>query len=135
MNIKNLIQAAVEVQKNAYAPYSNFPVGAALLTKDGKIYTGVNMENASYGGTICAERNAIGTAVAAGYTVGDFQKIAIISQMENVTPPCSICRQVLNEFFDPEVEVIMCNKHQEYKIETIKTLVPYGFSTEELNDV
>lgn len=93
---QNLIAAACEVRHSAYAPYSNFPVGAALLTKDGRIFTGCNIENASYGLTVCAERVAVGNAIVAGCKA--FAALAIASSGGN--SPCGACRQVLAEFCD-----------------------------------
>ncbi|MEJ6582068.1 MAG: cytidine deaminase [Akkermansiaceae bacterium] len=100
-----LISRAMEVRANCYAPYSKFPVGAALLGVSGKVYQGVNVENASYGLTICAERVAIGSAVAAGEKA--FQKIAIV--VKGGGSPCGACRQVLNEFA-PDLQVLMADE-------------------------
>jgi cytidine deaminase len=99
---RRLIAAARKAQRHAHAPYSKFPVGAALLTKSGKIYTGVNVENASYGLTICAERVAVGNAVSDGCR--QFVAIAIVAPTSKVTP-CGACRQVLAEFGD---SVVLC---------------------------
>mgnify|MGYP000282918513 CR=1 FL=1 len=92
----SLLKRAWEAQKHAYAPYSNFKVGAALLTKNGKIYTGSNVENASYGLTICAERVALFKAVSEGER--EFKAIAIVTSSKDPIPPCGACRQVLAEF-------------------------------------
>lgn len=96
MTNKELVAKAYEAMENAYVPYSRFQVGAALLTKDGQVYTGCNIENASYGATNCAERTAIFKAVSEG--VKDFEKIAIVSSSTQHTYPCGICRQVMAEF-------------------------------------
>src|SRR5688572_3369116 len=95
---KSLISAAISARLQAYAPYSNFQVGAALLGKDGSIFTGCNVENLSYGLTICAERNAICAAVAAG--VREFEAIAIVADTREPVSPCGACRQVMAEFGD-----------------------------------
>ncbi len=135
MENKNLVEIAAKAMENSYSPYSSFPVGAALLMTDGTVFIGTNVENASYGATICAERSAIVSAVASGYKAKDFVKIAVISKMNNITPPCAVCRQVLVEFFKPNAEVIMASYNQDYKIATVSELVPYSFTDEELGDV
>lgn len=94
---KDLLARAHEIKEKAYSPYSNYRVGAALLTKDGRIFVGCNVENAAYGDTICAERSAVCNAVANGCRPGDFEAIAIASSGENFSP-CGSCRQVLQEF-------------------------------------
>ena len=96
MTPKALMAEAVKARKRAYAPYSRFPVGAALLTKDGRVYHGCNVENASYGLTICAERNAVWKAVSEGVT--EFSAIAVTARDGRGAPPCGSCRQVLHEF-------------------------------------
>ena len=101
-----LINEALEAQKNAYAPYSKFKVGAAILTETGNVYKGCNVENASLGASICAERNAATTALAQEGKVR-FQAIAIASTSEDPAPPCGICRQFLSEFTDTEAPVYL----------------------------
>ncbi len=101
------VKAALDVMKNAHAPYSNFRVGAALITKDGEIFPGVNVENSSFGATICAERTALVSAVAAGKK--DFEAIAIASCLDGKAAyPCGMCRQVLADF-NPEMELLLVN--------------------------
>ena len=117
---------------NSYAPYSGFKVASAIKTTDGHIFYGVNVENASYGATICAERNAITTAITNGYKKGDFDTIYIISSSNNVTYPCFICRQVISEFFNDDANVILYSD-QEDKILKVKDLIPYPFTKEDLN--
>ena len=97
--IQSLLEKAEEARKKSYSPYSRYPVGAALMAKDGTIYAGCNVENVSYGAALCAERNALGSAVADGQR--DFTAIAIIGSHEDYTMPCGICRQVLSEFHVP----------------------------------
>ncbi len=105
-NNSRLIAKALEARKKAYAPYSKFKVGAALETKNGKIYTGCNVENASYGIAVCAERVALFKAVSEGHK--QFKRIAIIANTKHACPPCGICRQALFEFA-PSLRVIMTN--------------------------
>ena len=125
MNNMQLISAAYEALKRSYSPYSKFRVGAALLTKSGKVYTGCNIENASYGATICAERTAIFKAVSEGFV--DLDKIAIVSDTLDKTYPCGICLQVMNEFMKDGSVVLVdkFNNIEEYKV---KDLLPNGFS-------
>ena len=127
---RTLALAAIEAMKKSYSPYSNFTVGAALLTKDGKIYTGANIENASYTPTICAERNAIFTAVHQGER--DFEAIAIVGghegKVNGVTAPCGVCRQVMSEFCSPDFKVILVTSSEgDYVEETLGNLMPYMF--------
>ena len=135
MDNQELIKKANYAKGNSYSPYSNFPVGAALLTKSGKVYLGTNIENASFGATICAERSAIVSAIAQGETKENFLKIAIISNMKDSTYPCCVCRQVMSEFFDSKVEVLMCNNIGEYINVSINELIPYKFTESELKNV
>ena len=135
MNNLELLKKANEVLKNSYSPYSKFPVGAAILMKDGKVVCGVNVENASYGATICAERSALTAAISLGYGKSDFVKIAITSKMNNVTPPCAICRQVMVEFFDEHVEIIMGNENLDMTVVNVYDLVPYTFTEIDLGDI
>lgn len=125
MNIsdKELIELAQKAMKNAYAPYSGFRVGAAILTKSGKVYTGCNVENSSYGLTVCAERVAVFKAVSEGEK--EFVKIAIVSSARKKTFPCGACRQVLYEFAD-ELEIILEENGKIYKT-TLKEIFPEGF--------
>ena len=130
MNYQLLLDAAVEASGHAYTPYSHFKVGAALLTADGKIYTGCNIENASYSATNCAERTAIFKAVSEGCT--DFKAIAIIGHKENkplqFCPPCGTCRQVLAEFCEPDFEIVLMNDARKIKVYTLAELLPEHFS-------
>lgn len=127
---RSLALAAIEAMKKSYSPYSHFTVGAALLTKDGKIYTGANIENASYTPTVCAERNAIFTAVHQGEH--EFEAIAIVGGHEGnitgVTAPCGVCRQVMSEFCSPDFKVILVTTPDgDYVEETLGSLLPYTF--------
>ncbi|MEG0950583.1 MAG: cytidine deaminase [Niameybacter sp.] len=129
-NYKALVEKAKEAREYAYVPYSKFKVGAALLTEDGKIYTGCNVENASYGATNCAERTAIFKAVSEGTTC--FKAIAMVSSSKDFTYPCGICRQVIGEFMK-QGEIILENAEGEMKVYAFNDLLPYHFGKEELN--
>ena len=127
MNVREevLITKALEAGKNAYAPYSDFRVGAALLCEDGTVYTGCNIENATYGATVCAERTAIFKAVSEGHR--RFAMLAITSDSEDYTSPCGICRQVLAEFCEDNFPILMCNRTGEYTRTTLGELLPFAF--------
>jgi cytidine deaminase len=120
--IQQLVAAATKVREAAYVPYSGFPVGAALKAADGTVYTGCNVENASYGLTICAERNAIVHAVAEG--ARDFLAIAVVT--ENGVTPCGACRQVLAEF-EPEITVIVADTTGNRRVYRMGDLLPEAF--------
>src|SRR6056297_2108481 len=126
---EKLKKAAQGVIDNAYVPYSNFPLAAALLTKEGKIFTGVNIENAAYGATMCAERTAIFKAVSEGYR--DFEAILILTKTSNPVSPCGSCRQVINEF-NQDLEVIMMTKDKNEIIKTNDELLPSSFSKDDM---
>ncbi len=130
MTQKELVAKAFEAKKKSLAKYSNFKVGAALETEDGKIYLGANIENASYSLTVCAERTAMFTALLAGER--KFKRIAIVSDSENITAPCGACRQVLAEFCEPDFEIIMANKKGNFEIKTLGELLPLSFKGEDL---
>ncbi|OQX56957.1 MAG: cytidine deaminase [Thermotoga sp. 4484_232] len=124
---KELIERARKARENAYAPYSKFKVGAAILTEDGEVYTGVNVENASFGLTVCAERVALFKAVSDGKR--SFKAIAVVADSEEPVPPCGACRQVLSEFGD--MKVIMANLKGDVKIARLRDLLPDSFKFEE----
>ena len=126
MNNHELIDKALLAMKNAYAPYSNFKVGAAILTADGRIFTGCNVENASYGATICAERCAATKAVSEGAT--EFISIAIVSSSEKFTYPCGVCRQLLSEFFNKNGTVVLMDKNEGVKEIPFFETLPYAFT-------
>lgn len=128
--VEKLIDTAIEQLKFSYTPYSNFKVGAALLAKNGEIYTGCNIENASYTPTNCAERTAFFKAVSEG--VRDFQAICIVGGKEGklteYTAPCGVCRQVMMEFCDPKTfQIILAVDKEQYTIYTLEELMPLGF--------
>jgi len=130
MNYSELIQIANEVKLKAYAPYSNFRVGAALLGESGEIYTGVNVENSSYGLTNCAERTAVFKAVSEGEK--KFKTIVITSDAEDFISPCGACRQVLMEICGKDLEVVMTNRDNEIRILPLSDLLPESFNKESL---
>ena len=123
MDDKELLQLALAARKNAYCPYSKFPVGAALLCADDSVYTGVNVENASYGLTMCAERVAIFKAISEGKR--DFVKLAVVCDA-NRCSPCGACRQVIYEHA-PEIEILMGTPDGKFERTTIKELLPNAF--------
>jgi cytidine deaminase, homotetrameric len=128
-----LIQKAFDAREKAYAPYSRFTVGVALLTENGRIFCGINIENASYGATVCAERVAIYKAVSEGEIA--LKSIAIVGGRGDQTEfcsPCGICRQVMAEFAGDDFEIILATSEDEYKIFTLGELFPEAFSRENL---
>ena len=130
LRVKELIRAAMEARQNSYSPYSEFQVGAALLAKNGKIYTGCNIENAAYSPTNCAERTALFKAVSEG--VREFEAICIVGGKKDgaldYTAPCGVCRQVMMEFCNPEsFEIIMAIDEEHFKMEKLGMLFPMGF--------
>jgi cytidine deaminase len=129
MDTKQLIKKALEAQDKAYVPYSGFKVGAALLTKSGNIYTGCNIESASYTPTICAERTAISKAVSEGEQ--DIEAIAVVGNPEQFTYPCGVCRQVIREF-GRDATIIIAKNENEYKMYKLDELLPYSFGPEDL---
>lgn len=121
-----LVHAAKKALEKAYSPYSNYRVGAALLTADGRIFTGCNVENGSYGATNCAERTAVFKAVSEGER--HFSAIAIASEVGEAAPfPCGICRQVLSEFCPPETSVLICDGDGSVCCAELGELIPYAF--------
>jgi len=126
IDYKELITYAQQARHNAYAPYSGFKVGAALLTASGKIYSGCNIENAAFSPTICGERTAIFKAISEGER--SFKALAIVSDSEQIITPCGVCRQVLAEFFDDQVVILLANCHGEFEQTTISHLLPGAFT-------
>jgi cytidine deaminase len=124
MKYSDLVKEAMKAKELAYVPYSHFQVGAAVLTKDGKVYRGCNIENASYGATNCAERTALYKAVSEGDR--DFEAIAIVSSSNDFTPPCGICRQVLAELM-PNGIIILANDKGETREYSLDDLLPVRF--------
>ena len=122
----DLIDLAVETSKYAYVPYSHFPIGAVLVAKDSRIFTGVNVENASFGLTNCGERTAIFKAVSEG--VQDFEELIVYGQTEKPVSPCGACRQVMAEFFDKDLKVTLVAKDKSTVVMTVGELLPYSFT-------
>ena len=125
---RQLLQAATEARQHAYVPYSHFPVGAAAMTDNGNLYTGCNIENASFGLTICAERTAIFKAIAAGEK--QIVTVAVVADTPGPTAPCGACRQVMAEF--GVQSVIMANTNGASRIVKLNELLPYAFSSNDM---
>lgn len=127
--IRHLIDTALAQRKYSYTPYSGFKVGAALLAKNGAVYTGCNIENAAYGPSNCAERTAIFKAVSEG--VRDFLAVCVVGGPEegikDMCPPCGVCRQVMLEFCKEDFQIILATDRENYEIHTLGELVPMGF--------
>lgn len=123
----DLLALARSAREQAYAPYSNFLVGAALLTRDGRQFSGCNVENASYGLCNCAERTALFNAVAAGCRPGDFAALAVIADTENPVSPCGACRQVMSELCDDAMPVLLANLHGDTQQTSVAALLPGSF--------
>ena len=131
--ITQLYEEAVKVRKNSYSPYSKFKVGAALLLDDNKIITGTNVENSSYGLTMCAERNALFTAIAQGYKKENILAILVVANTDGPCSPCGACRQVISELMDKYADVILTNRKNDIKEFKVKDLLPFTFTKEDLN--
>lgn len=129
MTNEQLILKAMEAKQNSYSPYSNYKVGAALLTKDGKVYLGTNVENCGYGPSNCAERSAFFSAISNGER--DFIKIAIVGSSDGIAYPCGVCRQVIVELA-PNIEIICAKDEKNYEILSIKDLLPHAFTPNDL---
>jgi cytidine deaminase len=129
--LETLFKAAVEARKKAYAPYSKYQVGAAVRTADGKVFYGSNVENASYGGTVCAERTAIWKAVTEGAQM-PIKEIMVVTDSKEPWPPCGFCRQVLAEFGVPKTKVWIANTKEVVKVFSFDELLPEAFSPENL---
>ena len=135
MNYDELVKTAIEMTNMSYVPYSHFHVGAALLDKNGKVWTGCNIENAAYGPSNCAERTAVFKAVSEG--AREFEAIAVVggpegadgkAEIKDFCPPCGVCRQVLSEFCDRNFKIILANGKGEQKVFTLAELLPESFS-------
>lgn len=131
MNNNELVCLALDAREKSYSPYSGFAVGAALLCKNGKVYTGCNIENSAFSPTVCAERTAFFKAVSEGEK--EFVKIAVVGGKsenefpENYCPPCGVCRQVMKEFCTDDFEVIMAKSAEDYIVMTLNEILPAGF--------
>ena len=124
VTMDELIQKAADARKRAHAPFSNFMVGAALLDADGRVFTGCNVENASYGLTMCAERVAVFKAVSEGATT--ITRIVVVADTESLTPPCGACRQILWEFC-PSAQLLLANLHGKQELMSVADILPRPF--------
>ncbi len=122
----------VELLNNSYSPYSHFRVAAIAVMKDGAEFKGVNVENASYGASICAERSAILSAISNGYKRYDFDKLYVMCDNDKIGMPCFVCRMTISELFEKNCEIICMNPSGESEIHTVSELCPYPFSDEDL---
>ena len=127
-DIDALIRAAREARESSYAPYSRFRVGAALLTKDARVFTGCNVENASYGLSNCAERTVFYSAIAAGYRPGDFTHLVVIGDTDGPIAPCGACRQIMIELGGAQLIVVQTNLHGAVTKTTAAVLLPEAFA-------
>lgn len=125
-DLESLIEKTVKAFENAYAPFSKFRVGATVVTKSGKIYTGCNIESASYGLTVCAERVAIWKAVSEGER--EFTMVCVVADTEELTPPCGVCRQIIWEFCE-DIPIVFANLKGKYEVLQMKDLLPRAFDT------
>ena len=132
MLYQTIIDQAFKAAKNSYSPYSNFKVGACIALKDGTFVQGCNIENAAYGSTMCAERNAIYSAYCNGYRKNDFELLAIVASGNKIISPCGICRQVMNELLPEDCLIILANLRG-YKTILMKELLPMAFTEENLS--
>ena len=132
MDKKELINQAVEARNLSYSPYSKFKVGAALLTKDGQVFLGANVENSSYPLCMCAERNALYNAMMHGYSKKDFLMLALSADTDEPCSPCGACRQVISELFPKDGLILMANTKGDVKETNVEELLPFAFSEDDL---
>ncbi|MEL4030365.1 cytidine deaminase [Caldifermentibacillus hisashii] len=132
MDIEQLIEEAKEARKQAYVPYSKFAVGAALLTENGNVYRGCNIENAAYSMAICAERTAFFKAISEGEK--NFKLLAVVADTDRPCSPCGACRQVISEFCPPDMKVVLTNLKGDLLETTVKELLPGAFNAGDLHE-
>ena len=132
MKTEQLIQAAIDGTKHCHVPYSKFKVGAAILMKDGTVITGANIENSSYGLSMCAERTALYHAHLKGFRKEDIVSMAVIGPTSGPISPCGACRQVMHELMDAKTPIYLSNLKKEIKQVTPESLLPYAFSSKDL---
>ena len=132
MDKKQLVKEAVDARSLSYSPYSHFAVGAAVLTKDGKVFKGANIENSSYPLCMCAERNALYNAMLHGYSKKDFVALALSADTDTPCSPCGACRQVISELFPKDGTIIMSNLKGDIQEINIEELLPFAFSEDDL---
>lgn len=130
-DIKDLIKIAIKNKENSYSPYSKFRVSSVVLTKKGNIYKGVNIENAAYSVTLCAERSALSSAISEGDREID---TIVITGDSDLTYPCGVCRQFMSEFLDERSKIVIAKNEDDYKIYKMSDILPYGFSKKDLED-
>lgn len=128
-----MVEKLLRLAKNSYSPYSNFKVATIIVMKDGKEISGVNVENAAYGSSICSERSAIVSAISQGYTKGDFKELhCMCADSNKISTSCFGCRQVISEFFDKNVPLYFYSKDGKCKVYTVEKLCPYPFDESDL---
>ena len=127
-----MIDSLRELLKNSYSPYSHYAVSAIAVMKDGKMFPGVNVENASFGATICAERNAILSAISNGYKKHDFQELYVMNASGEIGMPCFLCRQVISELFEKDKVIHCCTTTGVVEDYTVEELCPYPFGEDDL---
>lgn len=132
MDKTDLIKKATDARSLSYSPYSHFAVGSVCLTKDGQVFLGANIENSSYPLCMCGERNAIYNAYMHGYKKEDLEALVIVADTDKPCSPCGACRQVISELFPEEAPIILANLKGDVKETTIKELLPFAFSGEDL---
>lgn len=132
MNKKELVELAIKAMDLSYSPYSNFKVGAAILTKTGEFYLGANIENSSYPVSMCAERNAIYNAMMHGKTKNDFVALAIVAKCDRPVSPCGACRQAISELYPEDAPIYLGNTEGVIKETNAKELLPYAFEKEDM---
>lgn len=132
MNKEQLVEQAKKARELSYSPYSHFAVGAAVLTKDGKVFLGANVENSSYPLCMCAERNALYHAYMNGYKKEDLVALALIADTDQPCSPCGACRQVISELFPKDAPIYMANLRGEIQETDVVELLPFAFSAEDL---
>ena len=132
MKKEELVKKAVDARELSYSPYSRFKVGAALLTKDGQVFVGANIENSSYPLCMCAERNALYNAMMHGYKKDDFEALALAADTKKPCSPCGACRQVISELFPSDKPIYMANIKGDIQETNVPELLPFAFSEDDL---
>lgn len=131
MDYKELVLRALKAREFSYSPYSHFKVGAAVITENGEVYTGCNIENASFGATNCAERTAIFKAISEGHR--SIKALAVVGDTTTYTYPCGICRQVMTEFADKDTDIIIVKNENDYIVKKLKEILPGAFTRDDLD--
>lgn len=131
--VESYINAAIQARENAYAPYSQFKVGAVIVDHQDQLHLGCNVENSAFSPSNCAERTALFRAIADGRKVGSFKALVVVADMSRPIPPCGVCRQVLAELCPPDMPIVMANLRHEYEIKTVEELLPDAFRLKRRN--